>query len=433
MTAMRLLGALDPSFAWDGDRLLDAADLGPGHPVPGTLRGAATVAAPGPSGAWRLLRDPLGIGKLFWAAGTGGGIDLAARPQRLVHAGHPFAAIRSLPRGRVLDLASGPARGRSLLPAAWQTPAPGDPDPARVARQVRDVLDRYLAALAARHAGRPWFVCLSGGLDSSGIAALARRHLPGLVAVSFDVDRPGGRASEDRAVARRLARDLGLPLLTVTVRAEQLLDHLDTVLVEGVDWRDFNVHAALVNAALAAGVAAAAPGTRPLVLTGDLANEFLVDYAPERVAGSTYYDLPRLAPEALRTSLVRGLDSSHREVGVFAAWGLDAVQPYAVAVDAYLRLPAAFLTREDRKQRLCRDVFGDLLPGYVYGRRKSRAQVGDPRGGGVLDVCLRHGIDAGWLRARFARLHGVDDHRTLDRFVRAGLYRAAPPATTEAA
>ena len=133
-----------------------------------------------------------------------------------------------------------------------------------------------------------------------------------------------------------------------------------------------------------------------LVFTGDLANEFLVDYHPERYKGTTYYELPRLPAVALRASLVRGLDSCHREVGVFGAWGLSVVQPYAVAVDAYLALDSEFLGREERKQELCREIFGDLLPGYVYSRPKVRAQAGSPGlGGGVLAACAST-FDVAW-------------------------------------
>jgi asparagine synthetase B (glutamine-hydrolysing) len=277
------------------------------------------------------------------------------------------------------------------------------------------------------------FVCLSGGLDSSGITALARAHFPAAVAVSFDLARPGAPASQDRAIARRLARDLDMPLLEVTVTEDQLFEHMDTVLVEGIDWRDFNVHAALVNAALAAGIDGALPARDPatpvFVLTGDLANEFLVDYHAERYRGATYYELPRLPAVALRASLVRGLDTCHREVGIFAAWGLSVVQPYAVAVDAYLALDGEFLGREERKQQLCREIFGDLIPEYVYSRPKVRAQAGSPElGGGVLAACVDRGYDGAWLRQRFASLHAVADPSTLDRFVRAGRYRTAVPS-----
>jgi asparagine synthetase B (glutamine-hydrolysing) len=435
MSAVRVLGRLDPNLAWDGSRLYRDAEVRVGSGPPYELRGAAAWVRPGPGGSWRILRDPLGLNKLFWARAQGGRVEVAARARTLVDAGHPFEAIQSIPRGCVADLVAGepPAAPESIVPDAWFSADGPTLEVEKAGREIRSSLDRYLAAVAAAHPAAPVFVCLSGGLDSSGIAALARERFPAPVAASFDLAQPGRPASQDRAIARRLARDLGLPLLEVTVTEDELFEHLDTVLVEGVDWRDFNVHAALVNAALAAGIDEALPAREPatpvLVLTGDLANEFLVDYHPERYQGTTYYQLPRLPAVALRASLVRGLDSCHREVGVFGAWGLSVVQPYAVAVDAYLALDGGFLGSEERKQRLCREIFGGLLPEYVYSRPKVRAQAGSPGlGGGVLAACVDRGYDAAWLRRRFASLHGVADPRTLDRFIRAGRYRSAVPS-----
>jgi asparagine synthetase B (glutamine-hydrolysing) len=435
MSTVRVLARLNDNFAWNGSRLYRDADVSVGSAPPYELRGAAAWVRCGPGGSWRIARDPLGLNKLFWARAEGGGIDLAARARTLVEAGHLFEELRAVPRGCVLDLIPGepPPTPESVVPAGWFSMDGPALDVEKAGREIRSSLDRYLAAVAAAYPAAPVFVCLSGGLDSSGIAALARQHFPAVVAVSFDLARPGGRASQDRVMAQRLARDLDLPLLEGTVTEDELFEHLDTVLVEGMDWRDFNVHAALVNAALAAGMAdalpAREPGTPVLVLTGDLANEFLVDYHPERYKGATYYELPRLPAAALRASLVRGLDSCHREVGVFAAWGLSVVQPYAVAVDAYLALDSEFLGREERKQQLCREIFDDLLPEYVYWRPKVRAQAGSPElGGGVLAACVDRGYDAAWLRRRFASLHDVADPRTLDRFIRAGRYRTAVPS-----
>jgi hypothetical protein len=164
------------------------------------------------------------------------------------------------------------------------------------------------------------------------------------------------------------------------------------------------------------------------VLTGDLANEFLVDYEPESYRDSTYYRLPRLRPATLRASLVRGLDTCNREIGVFAAYGLRVVQPYAAAVDAYMSLPESFLMRADRKPEISRTIFGTLVPEHVYTRKKVRAQVGSTSGEGVLGLCLDHGIDSGWLRRRFCRLHGIGDMAELDRFMRAGRYRSGIPS-----
>jgi asparagine synthetase B (glutamine-hydrolysing) len=435
MSSVRVLGTLDPFLAWDGTRLYERGDLRPGGPVPRPLRGPAAcarraAAADGRPPAWRIVRDPLGIGKLFWAREADGSVSLAARPLRLIEAGHPLDEVLAVPRGKVVDLEPDSTPSEQRLDVDGRTGRRRRTDVAALGREIRAALDGYLAAIAAARPDARAFVCLSGGLDSSGIATLVRDHFTSVVGVSFDLARSAG-SSEDRRTAVRLARDLEISLLEVTVTDDELLAPLDTVLVEGIDWRDFNVHAALVNAALAAGIAEAAGSDRNsvLVFTGDLANEFLVDYHPEHYRGATYYDLPRLGPAALRAGLVRGLDSCHRELGVFAAWDLALVQPYAVAVDSYMSLPEDLLRLEDRKERLCRVIFGERIPSYVYSRPKARAQTGGAgAGGGVLAASVDRGVDAAYLRRRFAELHRVSDPTALDRFVRAGRYRSSVPS-----
>jgi asparagine synthetase B (glutamine-hydrolysing) len=429
---MRQIGPLDANFGWDGSSLFNLEQDMPASCVPATLRGAcASVHIAGDRA--HVVRDPLGINKLFWAPDDAAGeLFFAARPRRLVQAGCSFAAVRAVPPGAAIGLTNGTTDVRTLQ-APQRATRPGD-SLQSVAQRIRTTLDDYCAALAAAHPATPVYVCLSGGLDSSGVTVLVRRHFPDVTAVSFDLDRGSEPASADRQAAERLAADLGLPLLTVTATTDNVLDGLDTALVEGIDWRDFNVHAALVNVALARGIAehAAAhhPGATPLVLTGDLANEYVCDYKPEQYRGETYYALPRLSPAALQWALIRGIETSHREVGPFQAYGLPLVQVYAPAVDHYLALPEDLLADPARKDRLCQLVFGELLPDYIYGRPKTRAQVGDAETGrGVLGACVDNGIDRSWLRQRFAKLHEVSDPSDMDRFMRAGRYRSAVPTS----
>src|SRR5205807_2144865 len=92
-------------------------------------------------------------------------------------------------------------------------------------------------------------------------------------------DWAGSASSGDRLTAARLAADLGLPLTRITLSADELLELLDTVLLEGIDWRDFNVHAGLVNAALARGIAQlhASDSAAPVALTGDEIPAYVYD------------------------------------------------------------------------------------------------------------------------------------------------------------
>ena len=435
MRAPRVIGDLDASFAWNGGGICRAEDFAPDLPIPSDLRGAIASYVCGSPGDWRVLRDPLGLNKLFWASTSSGTVHFSARPHRLVAEGFNFDNIRALPRGCVVDHRQDEAgvRNSSILPTGWQAAVSSTDTPAaeEIGVEIRSRLERYVAAIAAAHPTARAFVCCSGGLDSSGIAALVAQHFANVVAVSFDLNRAGGVVSQDRRMAERLCNDLGLPLLDVTVSPEHLLEHLDTVLMEGIDWRDFNVHAGLVNAALAECIVDAHVD-ETIVFTGDLANEFLADYHEESYLGKSYYRLPQLSLDELRTSLVQGLDTSNREIGVFAAWGLPVIQPYAVAVDSYLRLPSSFFGLRDAKQQLCRSIFGNLVPDFIYDRPKVRAQIGDSNGsGGVLATCIDRGVNQNQLRDRFARLHAVSDSRQLNRFIRAGRYRSAVPTTEE--
>ena len=121
MSAVRVLGALDHSFGWDGERLVDAGE------EPAVLRGAAAAVEP-VGGGWRILRDPLGINKLFWAYEGDGAISFAARPSRLVAAGHSLGEVRAVPRGAVFHLPG--ADERSLVPEEWSAPPTAEPEAA---------------------------------------------------------------------------------------------------------------------------------------------------------------------------------------------------------------------------------------------------------------------------------------------------------------
>ncbi|HEX6939466.1 MAG TPA: asparagine synthase-related protein [Longimicrobiales bacterium] len=424
------IGGADPSFAWDGTRLIKPAVWRPGTPPPADVRGPVAAFQFDADGRYRLARDPLGLHKLFWSATPAGELLVATRPARLVEAGRPFDTIRAFPRGTVADVdpAAGTVEVRRL---GHGTDRPHATPLEDLAAGIRDGLQRYLAAIAAAWPRAQVFVCASGGLHSSGIAALAREQFRDVVAVSFDLRRCGRPGSEDRRTAQRLARDLGLLFLEATVAADDLLDTLDTVLVEGSDWRELHVHAGLVHAALASVIADAAPRDRPaLVMTGGAAGALLAERraAPQSPPpGDARPGTPRAEPRATH---VDTLDTANHEVGPFAAWGLPIVRPYAAVADRYLALPDAFLANPRRKADLARLVFGGRIPGYVYARSDARARPGDPEAdAGVPTLCASRGIDQQWLRRRFAQLHRLDpdDGCALDRFIRHGLYRSGIP------
>lgn len=380
-------------------------------------------------GTHELSRDALGVNKLFFAIGADETVVSSNYWIDLLRAGH--RQVWSVPAGHVVRIA--PA-ARALTAERFcelEFPEEGTRPLREHGVRIRARLDDVFQRIRRVAAGRPLYVTLSGGLDSTGIAALAREHLGAFTAVTFALARPAADGAavadeppgSDLHAARRVAAEIGVPLEVVSTGADDLLDLLDDVLLHGQDFRDFNVHCGLVNAALGAAIASRhVAGPRPLVLTGDTMNELLADYEPETYRGATYYPLPRLARGRLRRHLVAGLDAGDREVGILARMGVDVIQPYALAADAYAALPDAAVATPDAKRTLVECVLGRLVPRFVYDRPKVRAQVGGADGMGTMGLMLDRGLDATWLEHRFAELFALDPAEVKGT-IRAGRYR----------
>ncbi len=392
--------------------------------------GPFSLAVVGPQGRVTLARDRLGINKLFFAIHETGRVAGANYLVDLVGQGIPCEAIYSVPAGHVVEVDVGDrAVSSSRFAGTDPVPQPGGAGVKDIARGIRRDLEGWFARLAEQFTGRRICVCLSGGLDSGVIAALAREYFRDVTAYTYGYMEAGAVHSEDVRYAERLAHALRIPFRLVAASAEDVHAAVDDAVCYGQDWRDFNVHCAIVNEILARAIRRDAEdsgaGLSPLILTGDLANEFLADYAAVSYRGREYYRLPRLSPGELRSVLIQGLDAGDREVGVFNHHGLEVIQPYGLVVDRYLALPGSFLGRARAKQALGGAIAGDLLPRFVFDRVKVRAQIGsstEPTG--ILPVLIDAGFDAGRLREVFCRLFKVEDQAFLSRFVRAGRYRA---------
>ncbi|HUR27025.1 MAG TPA: asparagine synthase-related protein [Planctomycetota bacterium] len=385
-----------------------------------------------------LARDLLGVHKLFFAVAEDGRVDSSNYFFELRALGHAPADIFSVPSGHFVRIDPRTRRYQLERWGALHVGPRGNPGRAlrlsEIGARIRGALENTFELLARRFTGRPVYVTLSGGLDSTTIAALAREHFPDVRAVTFALRTPRISRGGDLFFARRVAAELRLPLFEVQVDPEQVLELLDDVLVYGQDWRDFNVHCGLVNAALGRAVAALhRDGPRPLTLTGDTMNELLADYAPVHLGGREYYALPQVDPDATRRFLVQGLDSGDREVGIFARFGLDTVQPYALCADEYAALPHELVCCDGGKARTVRAVMGRRVPESVYRRPKVRAQVAvDGEPGGVLALLVERGIDQHLLKSRFAELLGLAPGFARN-LLRGGFYRfstAYPEAST---
>jgi asparagine synthetase B (glutamine-hydrolysing) len=421
------------NFCWSGDAYHNAPQpIAPPSSLSAPPQGRFAFAVPAADGGVLLARDRLGLNKLFVAIHESGTVVAANYLIDLVRRGVPFESIYSVPAGHLVRIAptlnqievtrAGQVRDRSAAAA-------GSVD--EVARDVRAALELWLSRLAGQFGNRPVCICLSGGLDSGLLAALARQYFSDLTAYTYSFAGRGMGVSEDAVYAERLARALHIPFRLIPATASDIHGAVDAALCYGQDWRDFNVHCGIVNEIVARAIRDDADrrgGPLPLVLTGDLANEFLADYAPVAYGSEEFYKLPRMQPFDLRRMLIRGLDSGDREVGIFNRHGLEVVQLYGLIVNEYHRLPPAFIGGTKSKHALVRKIAGDLLPDFLFMRPKVRAQVGDSTAQtGILPLLIQRGHGADWLRRTFCRLFNIENAAFLDRFIRGGRYRGVRP------
>lgn len=419
-------------FYWHDDTfrpVLEMADRSDRTAALQNLQGQFSIAHAIPGKRVLLARDRLGIHKLFFAVHETGHVLVANYLYDLVEKGVPWAAIFSVPAGHVLQIDLQQQRltsQRYFSPVI--RPSTDRPSLADIAATIRQQLERWFARLAKSFSDRKICLCVSGGLDSSLIATFATRYFTDVTAYTYGYVQAGQAQSDDVHYGQKLADFLGIPFRFVPATDQDVFRALDNALRYGQDWRDFNVHCAIVNDLVGRAIAHDRQSWEssqcPLLLTGDLMNEFLADYTPVAYAGRDYYTLPKLDIGVLRTVLMRGLDAGDREVGVFNRHGLEVIQPYGLLVEQFLRVPNDLLGEQRSKQALFKAIATDLLPPFILNRTKVRAQIGNSdRPTGILPLLVDAGYDANSLRKRFCQLFRIDDNAFLDRFIQMGRYR----------
>ena len=380
-----------------------------------------------------LARDPIGCNKLFFGLDGEGQLAVGNRVARLWRHGIALAQIFSCPPGHVLEISHNGIcdRGGSGMSSV---PASASLSIGEFVEQSRAILNEAFAWLACAFKGCRFVICLSGGLDSSVIAAFAAAHLGDVVAASFsylsadDLQRaltgPAAAlptASDDFRCAADVAAALELPLLPVLRAREAVASAIGASVRLCQDWRDFNVHCAAVNLFLAQEIRAAFPGETVVVLTGDLMNEYVCDYREEKIEDTFYYKIPRISIDKRRKYFVRGLDAGDREIGVFSAYGLVCCQPFAALAQHYLRIPASMLEQPDLKCQLNAPLLPSAVRPYVN-QAKTRAQVGG-KDLGTLGIFHRLGIGEAQLRHTWRAQFPGETAQSCDELIQFGRYK----------
>lgn len=359
-----LAGTHRPRTSSDGEALLHVFEE---HRADGLRRLRGMFAAALWDGRQLvLIRDPLGIKPLYWAW-QGGEVSFASEIGALL-ALAPAEAIKPFPPGHVWDGAGLPRR---LWPTLGDdAPAPSVPDAAakRVLELLRESVRQRL--MADVDIG----IFLSGGLDSSLIAALLVEQRPG--APSFAVGMSG---SADIERAREVALLLGTTHHEMLMSEEDVIQAIDPV-VGALESSDVD----LVRSAIPCWfVSRLAARTVKVVLTGEGADELFAGYGYHAGYGadSLNRELRRSVRELHQVNLQRvdRMSMSH---------GLEARVPFldVDVVDHALSLPVTLKRAGGADKLVLRQAAEQLLPSSVAWRAKQQFD----QGSGVTEVLVRH-------------------------------------------
>jgi asparagine synthase (glutamine-hydrolysing) len=385
------------------------------------LSGMFALVMAGRDGRFVAARDPVGIKPLYWARRNG-----AVRFASEMHAFDPEwqAFVEPFPPGHSWTPEDGLQRFASAVPAPRE-PVAGREELLTGTREtlVRAVRQQMMGDVNVG-------VFLSGGLDSSLVAAIASRiaNERGRRLQTFAV---GTEASADLAAARTVAEHLGCEHVEVTYTAAEALESLPNVVRAIESFDPGLVRSAVPNHMLAR-------TTRQhvkVVLTGEGADELFAGYDYMR----EFTDDDALHAELERT--VRSLHNLNlqRCDRVTMAHAVEARVPFLDrnVIAWALRIPPGEKQGMPEK-RLLREAFTGWLPDELLWRAK--AEFGDGSGArdalsqavaatvsdaefeaerGAVEPALRTKEEVAYYRVWREHLQGISPERTLSRFARA--------------
>jgi asparagine synthase (glutamine-hydrolysing) len=328
----------------------------------GDLRGMYAFAVAHEDGRLVVARDPVGVKPLYWARVDGA--TLFASELRAFDPEHRHL-VEEFPPGHRWTSAGDLRPFRPLV-----VTGPELTDRGQAVTLVRETL--VTAVRRRMMADVPVGVFLSGGLDSSLVAAIMARH-------HADAHGPvhsfaaGTAGSSDLAAARRVADHLGLVHHERVYDADEVVSVLPDVVRSIESYEPSLVRSAVPNYLLSEHTASVVK----MVLTGEGADELFAGY-------DHYRDLPEAG---LRAELVRNLAGLHnlnlqRCDRVTMAFGLEARVPFLDrdVVNLAARMPVAWLLPggHGQEKALLREAFAGWLPEEILWRPKE--QFGDGSG-----------------------------------------------------
>ncbi|WP_290889710.1 asparagine synthase B [Arenimonas sp.] len=360
-----------------------------------------------------IARDPMGVCPLYWGHDGDGRLWVASEMKALAR---HCSDVAGFPPGHVYDTATGAlTRYHERAWRGYDATAGVTVAPDALRGALEQAVHRQLMTDV------PYGVLLSGGLDSSLVAACAARFARRRIEDddgaeawyprlhSFAIGLPG---SPDLAAAEVAAKALGTVHHGFTYAFEEGLDALPDVIRHIESYDVTTVRASTPMYLLARRIKAM--GVK-MVLSGEGADEIF--------GGYLYF---HKAPDArsFHEECVRKLDALHqfdclRANKAMMAWGVEARVPFldlafldlAMSMDATAKMAGAGRI----EKAVLREAFAGVLPDAILWRQKEQ---------------FSDGVGYGWIDGLKARAEAVvSDAMLAEASLR---FPVNPPATKEA-
>jgi asparagine synthase (glutamine-hydrolysing) len=334
-------------------RELTAIDCG----GPGRLASAAGTVE-----GVRLARDRVGLAPLYYGKDDGGVLCFASEVKAL------------LPITRRVKCLS---PGHSLTNEEVQAYLP-PPESRTISSSPRstakELHTRLSGAIQQCITGDEMASWLSGGLDSSVIAALARPHVRRLSTFAA-----GLAGAADLDYARRVAKHIQSKHHEVIVTLEAMLQVLPDVIYHLESFDALLVRSSIMNYL----VGKAASDYSAATLSGEGGDELFAGYAYLKDLDPAQLDAELLdITGRLHNTALQRVDRCS------SAHGIVAHVPFLApdVVDFAFRIPAEFKLRDGVEKWIVRQAVHNLLPASVLNRTKSKFW----EGAGVGDLLAEH-------------------------------------------